>query len=166
MVVAVFATLWMSATWLTTGAPPADTIEQMSWARSLEWGYFKHPPLTTWLYRATQYLIGPGVWPGNLLATLVNLGSMLILWQLLRQMRGATFDHHWRSLDSAKLAQALLPGLERALSRNRLVTIDGPGHRAGALALHLLVSLLAGSIDPHCAVPRASHTCLFEVSAT
>lgn len=93
MVVAIFATLWMAATWLTTFTPPADTIEQMSWSRSLEWGYFKHPPLTTWLYGAAQYLIGPGVWPGYLLATLVNLGSMLILWQLLRQMRGATFAY-------------------------------------------------------------------------
>jgi len=93
MVVAIFATLWMSATWLTTVTPPADTIEQMSWSRSLEWGYFKHPPLTTWLYWAAQYLIGPGVWPGYLLATLVNLGSMMILWQLLRQMRAATFAY-------------------------------------------------------------------------
>ncbi|MEO7940063.1 MAG: hypothetical protein ABIR55_15660, partial [Burkholderiaceae bacterium] len=46
-------------------------------------------------------------------------------------------DHHWRSLDSAKLAQALLPELERALGCDRLVAIDGPGHLAGALALHL-----------------------------
>ena len=93
MVVAIFATLWMTATWLTNITPPADTIEQMSWSRSLEWGYFKHPPLTTWLYWAAEQLTGPGVWPGYLLATLVNLGSMLILWQLLRQMRGATFAY-------------------------------------------------------------------------
>ena len=93
LVVAIFATLWMAATWLTTITPPADTIEQMSWSRSLEWGYFKHPPLTTWLYWAAQQLIGPGIWPGYLLATLVNLGSMMILWQLLRQMRGSTFAY-------------------------------------------------------------------------
>lgn len=93
MVVAIFATLWIAATWLTTITPPADTIEQMSWSRSLEWGYFKHPPLTTWLYWAAQYLTGPGVWPGYLLATLVNLGTMLILWRLLRQMRGAAFAY-------------------------------------------------------------------------
>ncbi len=93
MVVAIFATLWMAATWLTTFTPPADTIEQMSWSRSLQWGYFKHPPLTTWLYWAAQQLIGPGIWPGYLLATLVNLGSMMILWQLIRQFRGATFAY-------------------------------------------------------------------------
>ncbi|MBC7716569.1 MAG: glycosyl transferase, partial [Pseudorhodobacter sp.] len=30
-------------------SPPVDNIEQLTWVRSLQWGYYKHPPLPTWL---------------------------------------------------------------------------------------------------------------------
>ena len=46
---AVFALAWL---WLSNRivlAPPTDNIEQLIWVRSLEWGYYKHPPLPTWM---------------------------------------------------------------------------------------------------------------------
>ena len=45
----VFAALWLSLLGFSSFAPPIDNIEQLTWVRSLEWGYYKHPPLPTWL---------------------------------------------------------------------------------------------------------------------
>lgn len=56
-------------TWALAGAVfnPSqlnDSWEQLVWAQHLEWGYWKHPPLTTWLMALPQHVWGPSaVWP-------------------------------------------------------------------------------------------------------
>ncbi|MEY2781021.1 MAG: hypothetical protein RL307_725 [Pseudomonadota bacterium] len=41
-----------------------DSWEQLVWAQSFEWGYWKHPPLTTWLMASLQRYWGPSaLWP-------------------------------------------------------------------------------------------------------
>ena len=36
-----------------------DSLEQFIWAQSFEWGYWKHPPLSTWLLYGALHLFGP-----------------------------------------------------------------------------------------------------------
>lgn len=53
--------LWcLSAAWVNSGQF-GDSVEQFVWAHSLEWGYWKHPPLPTWLLAAL--VRGIGFWP-------------------------------------------------------------------------------------------------------
>jgi 4-amino-4-deoxy-L-arabinose transferase-like glycosyltransferase len=52
------AAVWvLFAAWINTGQF-GDNIEQFNWSHSLEWGYHKHPPLTTWLLGLLVRLVG------------------------------------------------------------------------------------------------------------
>lgn len=84
LVVALFALLWLTTLVSTSVSPPADNIEQMLWVQSLQWGYYKHPPLPTWLYWIPIKLFGPQVWTTYLMAALANLASIALFWHLMR----------------------------------------------------------------------------------
>lgn len=49
---------WLLATWVFGHVIEIDSLEQVVWANALEWGYYKHPPLTTWLAVAYIALFG------------------------------------------------------------------------------------------------------------
>ena len=44
--------------------PPIDNVEQLVWRGAVEWGYYKHPPLPTWLLAAAS-----PAWPATPLLT-------------------------------------------------------------------------------------------------
>ncbi|NMM79160.1 hypothetical protein B2J89_21205, partial [Acidovorax sp. SRB_24] len=48
-ILGLFGVLWLWHLSSVALSPPADNIEQLSWMRSLQWGYYKHPPLPTWM---------------------------------------------------------------------------------------------------------------------
>ena len=52
LLMAVYGLVWVLLYALTTLSPPVDNVEQLVWLRSMEWGYFKHPPLPTWILGA------------------------------------------------------------------------------------------------------------------
>ena len=58
----LFAAVWLSVLAFTSLSPPADNIEQLTWVRSLEWGYYKHPPLPTWLLWLPVKVFGLSAW--------------------------------------------------------------------------------------------------------
>ena len=64
-----------------------DSWEQLVWAQSLEWGYWKHPPLTTWLMAVLHRYWGPSaIWPyalGGLCAVLTLYGVYRLALLLL-----------------------------------------------------------------------------------
>ena len=60
----------------------ADMAEQVVWARHLDWGYPKHPPLLAWLLAAWFAVFPATDWAYNLLAAL-NLGLGLYLAYVL-----------------------------------------------------------------------------------
>ena len=45
--IALHLLLWTLLPALSHRAPPWDNIEQLVWSQSLQWGYYKHPPLPT-----------------------------------------------------------------------------------------------------------------------
>jgi 4-amino-4-deoxy-L-arabinose transferase-like glycosyltransferase len=65
-----------------------DNIEQFNWAQSLQWGYYKHPPLPTWMLGATIALFGPSPYWTYLLATLCLLGTAVFTWLIGRRLLG------------------------------------------------------------------------------
>ena len=59
-------TIWVwigLAAWLNQ-SQINDSLEPYIWAQSFEWGYWKHPPLTTWLMYVSLHWVGPSpYWP-------------------------------------------------------------------------------------------------------
>jgi len=58
-------------------SPPGDNIEQLNWAHSLEWGYWKHPPLPTWVM---HFALKLGFDPTLTSYTLGHLCTGIGLW--------------------------------------------------------------------------------------
>ena len=92
-----------------------DHFEQFVWAHSLEWGYYKHPPLPTWLLAGLIALFGPSPNWTYLLAALCTggtayftyriagrllppglVGLSMLLWGLQQafSMRAQVFNHN------------------------------------------------------------------------
>ena len=53
--------LWGLAFGLTYSAPEVDSAEQFVWSFSMQSGYWKHPPLPSWIMRALLEVFGPSV---------------------------------------------------------------------------------------------------------
>lgn len=85
----LFATAWLLLLTTVSLSPPVDNIEQLTWVRSLQWGYYKHPPLPTWLLWLTVQGFGLTERAAYLLGAAVTMSAMGMLWWLLRELRGA-----------------------------------------------------------------------------
>ncbi len=86
----LFAAVWITHLAYASLAPPVDLIEQLLWSGSLEWGYYKHPPLPTWLMWLATKLLGSSALTAYALGAACTLGAMALLWQLLVRLRGHT----------------------------------------------------------------------------
>ncbi|QTD45840.1 glycosyltransferase family 39 protein [Ottowia testudinis] len=89
--VALFAALWWAVLLLTQRTPPIDNVEQWVWSHGLAWGYYKHPPLPSWIAAAAQAVLGRAPWVIDLLGAACGVVTFVIFWRLLRRMRGAAF---------------------------------------------------------------------------
>jgi len=67
---------------------PMDNIEQWVWSHSLEWGYYKHPPLPTWLLSVALRMTGSSGFTSVMLGASCTLGAVLIFTNLMRQIQG------------------------------------------------------------------------------
>lgn len=86
-----FAAIWLTLLGLLGLSPPIDDIEQLTWVRSLEWGYYKHPPLPTWLLWLPVRLFGLSAWTTYILGAACTLGAVGIVWHLLVELRGRSY---------------------------------------------------------------------------
>lgn len=84
---AVQLVLWTLAPSLGFLSPPLDVVENIAWSRSLEWGYYKHPPLQVWLTAGAMQL--GGVWAVYLLSQLCVVACYAALWTLGRELIGS-----------------------------------------------------------------------------
>jgi 4-amino-4-deoxy-L-arabinose transferase-like glycosyltransferase len=87
----LFAAIWLGVLSFISLSPPVDNIEQLTWVRSLEWGYYKHPPLPTWLIWGPVKLFGLSAWASYGLGAALTLGSIAIMWRLLVTLRGPSY---------------------------------------------------------------------------
>ncbi len=91
LLVAIFSVVWTATLVLTSASPPGDNIEQLLWVQALQWGYYKHPPLPTWLIWIPVGMFGRDITATYVAAALTNLASFAIFWQLMRRLRGPHF---------------------------------------------------------------------------
>ncbi|MEO9122919.1 MAG: hypothetical protein ABI228_07965, partial [Burkholderiaceae bacterium] len=54
--------LWTVLCGVSHRAPDLDGMEELVWASSFEWGYYKHPPLPSWVLYGLTSLFGKPVW--------------------------------------------------------------------------------------------------------
>ena len=87
----LFGVVWLTHLSFTSLSPPTDNIEQLTWVHSLEGGYYKHPPLPTWLVWVAVQMLGWSAWASYLLGASLTLASLAIFWHLLQAMRGAAY---------------------------------------------------------------------------
>jgi 4-amino-4-deoxy-L-arabinose transferase-like glycosyltransferase len=88
MVLLAFAAIWLQHLATHSLSPPVDNIEQLMWVRSLAWGYFKHPPLPTWIVWLPVQLFGLREGVLSLLGAACTLAALALMWQLLARLRG------------------------------------------------------------------------------
>lgn len=93
-----FGIIWLAHLSYVSLSPPTDNIEQLTWVNSLEGGYYKQPPLPTWLFWLPVKLFGASVWTSYVAGAFCTLGAIALLWRLLCEVRG------WRYATLALLA--------------------------------------------------------------
>lgn len=86
-----FAAIWLVLLAYTCLVPPVDNIEQLTWVHSLEWGYFKHPPLPTWLFWLPTRLFGVDARTSYVMGAAITLTAIGLQWHLLSEMRGRNY---------------------------------------------------------------------------
>lgn len=88
LALATWAAAWLALRAHVAETPPYDNLEQLSWLRSLEWGYYKHPPLPTWLAWAAVRLFGPSAELTYALGAAVTLLALGFMAAVVREAMG------------------------------------------------------------------------------
>lgn len=87
----LFAAIWLLQLSHASLTPPSDNIEQLTWVHALQWGYYKHPPLPTWMLWLPVRLFGATAWTTYATTATLTMAAMLLFWRLLRSLRGAPY---------------------------------------------------------------------------
>lgn len=87
----LFAGAWLWHLGDVALSPPTDNIEQLTWMRSLEWGYYKHPPLPTWLMWLATRFTGWSAQTSYGLGALCTLASVALATSVIKDSVGPRF---------------------------------------------------------------------------
>ena len=87
----VFAVAWLLQIDSSSLTAPKDNLEQLTWVHSLEWGYYKHPPLPTWLLSVPVHLFGLSARTSYATGALFTLAGLFLFWKLLNDLRGSRY---------------------------------------------------------------------------
>lgn len=49
---------WTLVPLIAHHAPPLDVTEMHGWGMTFQWGFYKHPPMPTWIVAISQWLVG------------------------------------------------------------------------------------------------------------
>jgi hypothetical protein len=74
--------LWSLAFWLTYTSLEVDSAEQFAWAFSLENGYWKHPPVPSWIMYGLLQVFGPSLVLPLVAAQASIAIALLLTWRL------------------------------------------------------------------------------------
>lgn len=86
-----FAVIWLVDLNATSLSPPTDNIEQLTWVHAIAWGYYKHPPLPTWLIWLPVRLFGDTAVVSYVAGATCTLLSLALMWNLLHRLRGPRY---------------------------------------------------------------------------
>lgn len=73
---------WVGLPGLLHSGPDADNMEELIWGNTFEWGYFKHPPLPSWVHFALFSVFGRHVWVTFLAGQLSVTLAFYFIWRL------------------------------------------------------------------------------------
>jgi hypothetical protein len=90
--------LWSCAFGLTYKAPEIDSAEQFVWAFALESGYWKHPPMPSWIMHGLLQVFGPSVTLPFVATQVCVVTALALAWRL-----GCEFMSPRRSLIATAL---------------------------------------------------------------
>lgn len=101
--------IWAFAPFILTSSYPLDVPEGIYWGREWQWGYYKHPPLSSWILYSFYHLfghIGPYILSQSVIALSIWL-AYLFGRQLMSRERAfigamfllAIFYYTWPSLE-------------------------------------------------------------------
>lgn len=80
--IALHTVAWLLMAVLSQRAPHWDNVEELVWLQSLDWGYYKHPPFSTWWIWFWTQLFGRNFW-ATYIAGQINVALMLlIVWRI------------------------------------------------------------------------------------
>lgn len=82
------AVLWTLSPSLLFPTPPWDNVEELFWARSLELGYYKHPPLPSWIMGVLVRIAGPQPWLTYAAGVACGTAALAIVWMWARELAG------------------------------------------------------------------------------
>ena len=74
--------LWSILCTISHRSPDADNIEELLWASSFEWGYYKHPPMPTWILYPLTLLFGKSIWLTFFAGQLSSALALWFVWKL------------------------------------------------------------------------------------
>ena len=74
--------LWTVLTGLSHSAPDLDNMEELVWGNVFEWGYYKHPPLPSWLMYGLTRIFGQQIWVTFFAGQLSVVLAMYFIWRL------------------------------------------------------------------------------------
>lgn len=158
---AVYFVLWALLPPVLTASYPLDVVEGIYWGREGEWGYYKHPPLSSWVLYAFARVFG--VFGPFVLSQLAVALTLWLVYRLGRAVLGrerallgtvlllGVFYYTWPSLEfNHNIAQlpvwaAIIYSLYRALQHDRLRDwlLFGALAGAGMLVKYSVAILLA-----------------------
>ena len=74
--------LWTLLTGISHRSPDLDNMEELVWGNAFEWGYYKHPPLPSWILFGLTHLFGRPVWVTFFAGQLSVVLSLWLVWRL------------------------------------------------------------------------------------
>jgi 4-amino-4-deoxy-L-arabinose transferase-like glycosyltransferase len=83
---AAHVAVWTAVPALTKVNPSLDLVEHLFWGHEWQFGYTKHPPLTSWLCELMAMATGRALWSQCLLAQLAVALGFWAVWRLAREL--------------------------------------------------------------------------------
>ncbi len=74
--------VWTILCGISHRAPDLDNMEELIWASSFEWGYFKHPPVPSWFLYPLTWLFGKPIWLTFFAGQLLSALALWFVWKL------------------------------------------------------------------------------------
>ncbi len=105
--------LWTFFTSISHRAPDWDNMEELVWAGGLEWGYYKHPPMPSWILHGLTLVFGRPVWLTFFTGQLSVVLALWMIWKL-----GCEFTTQRRALIATLLVSLIAYFTVRGVMNN------------------------------------------------
>ncbi|GGB97215.1 hypothetical protein GCM10007205_03120 [Oxalicibacterium flavum] len=105
--------LWTFFTGISHRAPDWDNMEELVWAGGLEWGYYKHPPMPSWILHVLTLVFGRPVWLTFFTGQISVVLALWMIWKL-----GCEFTTQRRALIATLLVSLIAYFTVRGVMNN------------------------------------------------